>query len=144
MKETDILYLNADHKKIVDRHIRIVKRLMYYATEDVESGKYHDFLDVLNSIYAYSNNFYDTMLDKNDTDNGVISEYMFIIPNMSFYTAIGFLSALKNEKNRFNIVSILEKIGTANENAVSELADVLFDEREKKEIFSNPESIRVN
>jgi len=143
MKNTDILFLNAEHQRIVDSHIRIVKRLMYYATEDVDIGKYQDFLEVLNSIYMYSNSFYSTMLDKSDTDDGVVSEYMFIIPNMSFYTAIGFLAALKNEKNSFNIKAILEKIGTASENAISELADVLIDEKEKKELIKDIASIRI-
>ena len=62
---------------------------------------------------------------------------------MSFYTAIGFLAALKNEQNSFNIKAILEKIGTASENAVSELADVLIDEKEKKELIKEIASIRV-
>ena len=108
MKDTEILYINEQHQIIIDSHIKSIKALMYFATEKVSTGRYQDFLNILNSIYLYSNNFYNTMLDKNDTDDGVIAEFIFLIPNMTFYTAIGFLTALKDGDNELDIRESLE------------------------------------
>ena len=137
MKDSEVIYLNDDHKKIVINHIRQVKKLMYYATEQVGTGKYQDFLTIMKSIYMYSNNFYNTVLKKGEENQGELAEFIFLIPNMSFYTAIGFLTALKNGKNDLDLRDSLEEIGVNCENTTSELADVLIDETEKKQILKN-------
>ena len=118
MKDTEILYLNDQHQEIVESHLKTIKKLMYFATEDVDGGKYQDFLHIVNSIFLYSNNFHKTMVNKVDTDNGVVAEFIFLIPNMIFYTAIGFLTALKDGEN--------------------------IDESEKKQIYKEIEEIKVN
>jgi len=90
----------------------------------------------MNSVYLYSNNFYDTMVEKKD-DGGLLDEFMFLIPNMVFYTAIGFLTALKDGENDFAMINGLEEIGSICENATSELADILIDEKEKVKIIQD-------
>ena len=137
MKDIDIVYLNKEHKTIIGKHLKMISELMYYATENTKSGKYKDFLDILNSIYMYSNNFYSTMVDKQDCENGVVAEFLFLIPNMSFYTAIGFLTALKDGENDLFLRKSLEDIGINCENTTSELADILIDETEQKKIFKD-------
>ena len=126
MNKTEILYLNDNHQKIIEKLVKDVKELMYFATEDEISGKYQDFLQILNSVYLYSNNFHETTL-KIESNNGGVSEFIFLIPNMLFYTCIGFLTALKNESNSKYMGDYLEDIGGFCENATSELADVLID-----------------
>ena len=137
MKDINIIYLNGEHKRIVEKHLRVVKKLMYYATENTESGKYQDFLTILNSIYMYSNNFHNTMIDKDKCDKGAVAEFLFLIPNMSFYTSIGFLTALKDGNNDLSLRDRLEDIGLNCESTTSELADVLIDETEKKQILKD-------
>ena len=110
MKDTEILYLNDQHEEIVADHIKKIKKLMYYATEEV----------------------------------GVVAEFIFLIPNMIFYTAIGFLTALKDGENDTEMKHALERIGICCENTTSELADILIDESEKKEIYKDIEKIKVN
>ena len=56
MKKKDILYLNEGHQVVVEGLMEDVKKIMYYATEDEISGKYQDFLNILDSVYLYSNN----------------------------------------------------------------------------------------
>ena len=136
MKNTEISYINENHRRIVELHLRKIKKAMYFATEDVGEGKYQDFLDIMNSVYLYSNNFYDTMVEKKD-DGGLLDEFMFLIPNMVFYTAIGFLTALKDGENDFAMRDGLEEIGGYCENATSELADILIDEKEKVKIMQD-------
>ena len=60
-------------------------------------------------------------------DNGVTAEFIFLIPNMMFYTSIGFLTALKNKHNLKEIKNYLEKAAVLTENTTGELADVLID-----------------
>jgi len=74
---------------------------------------------------------------KIEDDNGVMAEFIFLIPNMLFYTAIGFLTALKTEENQDSILVHLEKIGSLCENSTSELADVLVDVTERKKILED-------
>tara|TARA_R110000787_G_scaffold81369_1_gene176469 strand:+ start:126 stop:563 length:438 start_codon:yes stop_codon:yes gene_type:complete len=136
MNKKEILYLNEGHQEVVEVLMEDVKKIMYYATENEIAGKYQDFLNILDSVYLYSNNFHDTTL-KTEDDNGVMAEFIFLIPNMLFYTAIGFLTALKTEYNTEFMCSHLEKVGSLCENSTSELADVLIDVTDKKKILED-------
>ena len=136
MNKKEILYLNNNHKEVVEKLMKDVKELMYYATEEQISGKYQDFLNILDSVYLYNNNFHETTL-RLDDDNGAIAEFIFLIPNMIFYTAIGFLTALKNTENSKYMKDYLEDVASLCENATSELADVLIDETEKKKLLED-------
>ena len=143
MKNTDIFYLNDRHRDIIETHTRNIKQVMYFATEDVNEGKYQDFLHILKSVYLYSNNFYDTMLKK-DEDGGVTAEFIFLIPNMTFYTTVGFLTALKDGENDSDLQYYLEQIGKYCENATSELADILIDEQEKNKLLKDIQDIELS
>jgi len=143
MKNIEMLYLNRQHQEIVESHIGKIKKLMYYATENVDSSKYKGFLDILNSIYLYSNNFYSTVLDRSDDDNGVVAEFLFLVPNMCFYSAIGFLTALRDGNNDSDMKDYLERVAAISENATGELADILIDEEEKKEIIKDLVNIKI-
>ena len=136
MKNKEILYLNKGHQDVVEVLMEDVKKIMYYATEDEIVGKYQDFLNILESVYLYSNNFHDTTL-KIEGDDGVMAEFIFLIPNMLFYTAIGFLTALKTDGNSDSMAVHLEKIGSLCENSTGELADVLIDATDKKKILED-------
>jgi len=136
MKKTDILYLNAGHQEVVEVLMDDVKKIMYYATEDEIAGKYQDFINIIDSVYLYSNNFHDTTL-KIEGDDGVMAEFIFLIPNMLFYTAIGFLTALKTDGNSDSMAVHLEKIGSLCENSTGELADVLIDATDKKRLLED-------
>ena len=56
---------------------------------------------------------------------------------MLFYTAIGFLSALKGTDSNNHIKNSLQKLVFNFEEITSELADVLIDETEKGEILKD-------
>ena len=136
MKKTDILYLNSSHREVVEMLMEDVKKIMYYATEDEIAGKYQDFLNILDSVYLYSNNFHETTL-KIEGDDGAMAEFIFLIPNMLFYTAIGFLTALKTNENSDDMVLHLENIANLCENSTSELADVLIDATDEKRLLED-------
>ena len=81
MKDIEIIYLNDEHEQIIEGYLKTIKKLMYFATENTETGKYQDFLTILNSIYLYSNNFHATMIDKSNIEKGAVAEFLFLIPN---------------------------------------------------------------
>ncbi len=134
MKKREILYLNFNHESVVEKLMKDLKSTMYFATENEITGKYQHFLEIIDSVYLYSNNFHETTL-KIDKDNGVMAEFIFLIPNMLFYTSIGFLTALKNSENSSYMQVYLEDIANYCENATSELADVLIDVKDEKKIL---------
>jgi len=136
MNKKDILYLNVSHQVIVEKLMKDVKALMYFATEEEISGKYQDFLNIIESVYLYSNNFHETTL-KGEGDDGVMAEFIFLIPNMIFYTSIGFLTALKNSENSVFMLDHLEETASLCENATAELADVLIDATDKKNLMED-------
>ena len=79
MKKTENVYLNTKHKKIIVKLTKDVKRYVYFATDDYDAEKYKDFLEVLDSVFVYSNNFHDITY-KIDKEDGVMAEFLF------FYT----------------------------------------------------------
>ena len=137
-----ISYLNEEHKVIVENLERKIKKVMYFATENVSEGKYQDFLHMLTTVYIYSNNFHDTILKK-EKDDGVVSEFIFLIPNMTFYTAIGFLTALKDGKNNLELQYHLESIGHYCELATGELADIIIDSKENIQLLKDIEGVKI-
>ena len=50
MKEIKISYLNTRHQTVVEECIGIIKEEMYFATEDVDSGKKDDIKICLEKI----------------------------------------------------------------------------------------------
>lgn len=142
MEVVEISYLNSKHQQVTEEYIKDLKELMYYATETADNGKYQEFVEIMSSVYIYSNNFHDSMLKKEDS--GVIAEFLFLIPNMMFYTSIGFLTALKNNNNYKELGKYLEEIASATENTTSELADILIDNQEKQKILKELQNVRVS
>ena len=50
MKMSDVKYLNDRHKDVIENYLLRLKKIMYFATENAESGKYKDFLDILSAV----------------------------------------------------------------------------------------------
>ena len=131
MKMSEVKYLNDRHKDVIEQYLLRLKKIMYFATENAESGKYQDFLDILSAVYAYSNSFHSTMLKNKD----VTQEFLFLIPNMSFYSCIGYLTALKNKINADDVKNDLEKVTVITEDVTGSLADILIDDLEEEELI---------
>ena len=130
MKKIELSYINDKHQEVIDCYLKDIKQIMYFSTEFVGEGKYQDFLKIMNSIYLYSNNFHDTMLKHEET--AAYDEFIFLIPNMIFYTTVGFLTALKDGHNDADMEAYLEDISSDCERVTSELADILMDAKENK------------
>ena len=129
----EIEYLSSRHREIVEIYISEVKKTMYYATDCESVGKYGDFTNLADTVFSYSNNFYESM--GNGYKGITTSEFLFLIPNMLFYTSIGFIMGIRNNENSEEMEFYIEKITTLAESAIGDLADVLIDSDEGEKIL---------
>tara|TARA_R100001509_G_scaffold115454_1_gene70488 strand:+ start:118 stop:531 length:414 start_codon:yes stop_codon:yes gene_type:complete len=124
-------YINKVHEEKIDEYVLYLKKLVYFATEDAGSRKFFEFSEILETVFAYSNNFYDTMSKKRH----MVEEFMFLIPNMAFYLSVGFFTGLKNKQNAQDIEMCIDRLSKKTENLTGELTDVLIDNKDKIDII---------
>jgi hypothetical protein len=129
--ESENKYINKDHEAIVEQYVLYLKKLVYFATEDAGNMKFQEYTEILESVFMYSNNFYDTMTRKKH----MVEEFMFLIPNMAFYLSVGFFTGLKNRNNAKDIEMCIDRLAKKTENITGELTDILIDNKEKIEII---------
>ena len=129
--ESENKYINKEHEAIVEQYVLYLKKLVYFATEDAGNMKFQEFAEILESVFMYSNNFYDTMTKKKH----MVEEFMFLIPNMVFYLSVGFFTGLKNKNNAKDIKMCIDRLAKKTENITGELTDILIDNKEKIEII---------
>ena len=94
---------------------------------------------MLDTIIKYSNDF-KGYTDKERSKD----EWMYMIPTLSLYAALGFLTGIKNDRMKkfvdFNAES--ERIVDSTLNLVGQLSDVLDDYNEKKLIEEEVDKIK--
>jgi len=129
--ESENKYINKEHEDIVEQYVLYLKKLVYFATEDAGNMKFQEYTEILESVFMYSNNFYDTMTRKKH----MVEEFMFLIPNMAFYLSVGFFTGLKNRNNAKDIEMCIDRLAKKTENITGELTDILIDNKEKIEII---------
>jgi hypothetical protein len=129
--ESENKYINKEHEAIVEQYVLYLKKLVYFATEDAGNMKFQEYAEILESVFMYSNNFYDTMTKKKH----MVEEFMFLIPNMAFYLSVGFFTGLKNRNNAKDIEMCIDRLAKKTENITGELTDILIDNKEKIEII---------
>ena len=129
--ESENKYINKEHEAIVEQYVLYLKKLVYFATEDAGNMKFQEYTEILDSVFMYSNNFYDTMTKKKH----MVEEFMFLIPNMAFYLSVGFFTGLKNKNNAKDIEMCIDRLAKKTENITGELTDILIDNKEKIEII---------
>ena len=129
--ESENKYINKEHEAIVEQYVLYLKKLVYFATEDAGNMKFQEFAEILESVFMYSNNFYDTMTKKKH----MVEEFMFLIPNIAFYLSVGFFTGLKNKNNAKDIEMCIDRLAKKTENITGELTDILIDNKEKIEII---------
>lgn len=124
--------INSKHRILVREHLKFLQSRLYDLTEyDKTNGKFLDFVDVLDTIVKYSNDFKDYTNKNRGKD-----EWMYMIPTLSLYASLGFMVGIKNEEiqKRIDMSDMQEEIIAETLELVAELADVLTDYREKKDI----------
>jgi len=129
--EVENKYINKEHEAKIDEYVLYLQKLVYFSTEDYGSRKFLEYTKILETVFTYSNNFYDTMTKKKH----MVEEFMFLIPNMAFYLSVGFFTGLKNKENAKDIEMCIDRLSKKTELLTGELTDVLIDNKEKIDII---------
>ena len=133
---TEIICDNIKHKKILEKYLRNIKAVVYFATEDEEVGKFHDFKSVLDMIISYSNEFYNDNLNWGvDTEKELetIAEWRYMTPNLVVFSTVSFLAGITNESNRENMSKIRAKLFRKTSEIIGETYDIYADNKLEKE-----------
>lgn len=121
MNYKEIYAVNQKHKALLEKYIVYVKKVAYFATEDSKLGKFREYNDILNTIIAYSNNFYEGVRNNKDLK----AEFAYIIPNFVLYMTIGFMTGLKNKSNEYDLIMLIDRITRKTELLTGEITDIL-------------------
>jgi hypothetical protein len=133
---TEIICDNIKHKKILEKYLRNIKAVVYFATEDEEVGKFHDFNSVLDMIITYSNEFYNDNLNwavGAEEELETISEWRYMIPNLVVFSTVSFLAGITTESNRKNMEKIRAKLFRKTSEIIGETYDIYADNKLEKE-----------
>ena len=114
--------------ELLNRYITFVQGIAYEATEDCSIGKFEEFNDLINNIVKYTETFRQIV----ETEKQ-INEWAYMIPNLTLYSAMGFLVGVKNKKNRHYIDSLSEELFERTLSVVSDTTDILVESKRKKE-----------
>jgi hypothetical protein len=90
---------------------------------------------LISTIVTYSNNFHKGV-SKND---GAKEEFAFMIPNLLFYMAIGFLQGIQKKDQEYNTMKVVQKLANEAQEITGKIADILIDEdheERRREILS--------
>jgi len=121
--------LNRKHAKILDKYVKFIQGIIYEATEDCEAQKFEDFNEILINIVNYVNAFKTVV--KNSSR---VNEWAYMTPNLMLYACMGFLSGIRNKKNKKGIDELSEVLFERTVDFVGETSDILYEMEEKSEI----------
>jgi hypothetical protein len=114
------IYASAEHQTIIEGYIALCKE---FAKEVGSKSRYHNYLDVIEVIIEYHNNYGSGKRENNWYD------WLMIIPiNLSVATN-GFFAGLETNKNR----SVIRAYKVVLEKLVSEVADKIDNLEEPSE-----------
>jgi len=112
--------INQVHTKILNDFVVYVKQQTYIITEDCEDGKYQDFADVMEDVFAYYVDFRKYAVK----DEGGIEEWVYMLPNLLMYSFLGFLAGVKSKSNYRLINNIETKVIQATMETIGLISDM--------------------
>ena len=121
----EIVCDNIEHKRILEKYLQYVKASIYYMTEEHEAGKFGDFIDTLETIITYSNEF----REDNERQNSLMNEWRYMIPNLVVFAAAGFLSGIKTKSISKDVEILKNKLFRKTSEIIGETYDIYAEDR---------------
>jgi|TARA_R110000822_G_scaffold74156_1_gene178273 hypothetical protein len=134
---TEILCDNIEHKQILDNYLQYIKGSVYYITEEHEIGKFGDFMETINAIIAYSNEF----REDNARQNYLMNEWRYMIPNLVVFASIGFLAGINRESISNDVASLKKRLFRRTSEIIGETYDIYADDVLEEEFKVNLKEI---
>tara|TARA_R100001460_G_scaffold22341_3_gene45442 strand:- start:733 stop:1092 length:360 start_codon:yes stop_codon:yes gene_type:complete len=109
------IYANEEHKSIIEPYILMCKN---FAEELATKNRYNSYLDVIETIIEYSNNY-----GTGTKDSGNFYDWLMVIPiNLSVATN-GFFCGLETKRN----AAVLRAYKVVLEQMLHEVAEKLYE-----------------
>tara|TARA_Y100000114_G_scaffold81065_1_gene74752 strand:+ start:868 stop:1305 length:438 start_codon:yes stop_codon:yes gene_type:complete len=124
--------LNSSHRRLITNHLKFLQSRLYKITEhDKNYGKFKDFQEIIDTIITYSNDFESFTKKQRSKD-----EWMYMIPTLTLYACLGFLSGIKNQKieNLVDFKQEQDRFIKSTLNLVGNLSDVLKEYEERQSL----------
>jgi hypothetical protein len=121
--------VNKKHSQLLDKYVKYIQGVVYEATEFSAVKKFEEFNEILHNIINYTNTF-----QKIVKNSDKMSEWVYMQPNLMLYTSMGFLSGIKNKKNKNLIDSLTEDLFEKTVDFIGETVNILDAVNEKKEV----------
>ena len=99
----EIQGINQQHTRILQEFIVFVQKQTYIITEGECEGKYQDFEEVMQDVFAYYVDFRKYAVKDEDG----VEEWVYMLPNLLMYSFLGFLAGIKSKKN-YRLVNKIE------------------------------------
>ncbi len=123
---TKIDGVSEKHTKILTDYLTFVKKQLYTVTEHCDNGKYHDFEEVLEDIVSYYVDFKKYAVH----DEQSMEEWIYMLPNLTMYSFMGFLAGIKNKRNILVVDKVCENIMLSTMEAIGLISDAVQEEKE--------------
>jgi len=124
--------LNTAHKRLITGHLKFLQSRLYKITEhDKNYGKFKDFQEIIDTIITYSNDFKAFTEKQRSKD-----EWMYMIPTLSLYACLGFLTGIKDKKieNFVDFEQEQDRFIKSTLNLVGNLSDILKEHEERENL----------
>ena len=125
---TKIEGVSEEHTVILTEYLTFLKKQLYTITEYCDEGKYHDFEDVLEDIISYYVDFKKYAVH----DEASMEEWIYMLPNLTMYSFMGFLAGVKNKRNIIVIDKVYESVLMSTMETIGLISDSIQDKSEVK------------
>jgi hypothetical protein len=125
---TKIEGVSEEHTVILTEYLTFLKKQLYTITEYCDEGKYHDFEDVLEDIISYYVDFKKYAVH----DEAGMEEWIYMLPNLTMYSFMGFLAGVKNKRNIIVIDKVYESVLMSTMETIGLISDSIQDKLEVK------------
>jgi hypothetical protein len=125
---TKIEGVSEEHTVILTEYLAFLEKQLYTITEYCDDGKYHDFEDVLEDIISYYVDFKKYAVH----DEAGMEEWIYMLPNLTMYSFMGFLAGVKNKRNIIVIDKVYENVLMSTMEAIGLISDSIQDKSEVK------------
>lgn len=115
-----MITLNDQHSEALHEYNVSLNRIAYEATRNDNASSFLEMRKLLDTVIIYSDEFY-----RGVSEDGSLSEWMFMYPNMTYYAMKGFLLAKRGIYEEGFIEGLEDELMIEATENIGELSDIL-------------------
>jgi len=118
----EIKTLNSRHTDLIEEYLLKIDETIFNATEGHTHDKFLAFKEIQTRGIGFSNSLAIQFLREDRADDWVV-----MLPNFLVFSVIGFVSALKDEKNSDELSQIIDDLYEYHLEAINKMEDLIID-----------------